>query len=104
MFKGTTPAINLYIDTDLSLTGMAQIWVTIKAETGDPVNWVKSDLLIDDTEKKITLTLSQLETLALASGKAQIQVRLLTNDNKALATNICYFCISDVLKGGVISA
>ena len=103
MYKGTTPAISLLIDTDLTLSAMAQIWVTIKDSSGEIYNWEKSDLTINDTQKQLIIDMSQLETLALASGPAEIQVRMLTGDDKALATNISYFNVSDVLKGGVIS-
>ena len=102
MYKGTTPTFTIRLCGQIDLEeDTSEIWVTIKDSAGELHNWTKTDLELEDNI--IYLTLSQTETLGIASGRAELQVRILTGDNKALASKIAIFDADDVLKGGVIS-
>ena len=102
MFKGTTPTFIISLCSELDLNeDTSEIWVTVKDSSGSLLNKTKSELTIEDN--KLLVYLTQAETNAFASGKAMLQVRILTTGGKALASKIAEFDVDDVLKSGVIS-
>ena len=102
MYRGTTPTIIFKLNTDLDLTTLTQIWVTMQDMNDSQYTWDIDDVTIDNTGKTISLPLSQEETLVLSNGMATVQIRLLTSENKALATNVAMIDINNILKDGVI--
>lgn len=103
MFRGTTPTLIFELDTDLDLTAMSQVWVTIKDALGRPFNWEIDRLTLDNEHKRITLALTQQETLAMIPGIAHVQIRMLTSDGVALTTYVEKFPLHMILKEGVIT-
>ena len=101
MTRGTTPTIVLTLDTDLPLNDIAELWVTFKASTVE-VTKSLSDVSLDSVNKKITLELSQEDTLKLYNGKCEVQVRFRTGNDLAYATSIASVDINRILKEGVI--
>lgn len=101
MYRGTTPTLVFKLDTELDLTTLTKVWVTI--QNGDTqYNFDITRCTIDNTEKTIAVSLTQEETLALKRVVSNVQLRMLTSSDKALATNIVQININNVLKGGVI--
>lgn len=101
MYRGTTPTLVFKLDTELDLTTLTQVWVTI--QNGDTqYNFDITRVTIDNEEKTIAVSLTQEETLALKRVVSNVQLRMLTSADKALATNIVQININNVLKGGVI--
>lgn len=101
MYRGTTPTLVFKLDTELDLTTLTQVWVTI--QNGDTqYTYDITRVTIDNEEKTLSISLTQEETLAYKKVISLAQIRLLTSDDKALATNVVDFNIHNVLKGGVI--
>ena len=111
MRRGTTPAILLTVDTDL--TGFS-VYVTIRSYTENIPEILKchparqttieNDRLtvdVDDGISTIAFSLTQEETLAFAPGKAEIQVRAI-KDGTASATEIAKVNVGNILLEGVI--
>ena len=101
MYRGTTPTLIFKLDTELDLTTLTQVWVTI--QNGDvQYTYDITRVTIDNEEKTLSVSLTQEETLAYKKVISLVQIRMLTSDNKALATKEVDFNIHNVLKGGVI--
>lgn len=104
MTRGTTPSLKLEID--FKTTDLAAVWITI-SQGGPVINKTLADegVTITDTEDgaEITVTLSQEDTLALAPGGAELQVRALLVDDTAAASNIARLTVKRILKDGVIT-
>ena len=101
MYRGTTPTLYLELDTELDLSNLAEMWVTFKSPTVE-ITKTLSEVAFDSETNVITVILSQNETLQLFNGKADVQVRLRTNDDLAYATDILDVEIGRILKEGVI--
>lgn len=102
MYRGTTPSIVYKLDTELDLNDLTQVWVTIESSKIEMTKDI-TQVSIDDTEKTITVPLSQDDTLQFKAGKVKCQMRLYFNDTSAYATPITELTINDILKDGVIN-
>lgn len=109
MRRGTTPTINLSLD--VVSTDLAVVWITI-AQDGRVV--LNKDLhsegvTIEDVTEEgsahavIHMTLTQADTLALANGPAELQIRALMDDDKAAASGIFKLTVARILKNGEIT-
>lgn len=114
MRRGTTPAIVLTVDTDL--TGFS-VFVTIRSGYTENIPdilkcnsknreeiTIGNDRLTVEVEEGIStvaFSLTQEETLALVPGKAEIQVRAIHNGT-AIATDIASVDVGRILLEGVI--
>lgn len=101
-FAGTTPSYTLEIE-GYDLTDMS-VYLTIIGASGAMVSRTNGDLVIsgDETGSVIAFRLTQAETMALGPGTAQVQVRFIDGDGKALATDIGEIRIDRTLQPGVI--
>lgn len=101
MRRGTTPY--LPIKTDQDLTKMDYIVVTVEDSAGNEVSVDNKSGMMTVKSTEITVKLTQEQTLSLSEGELQIQVRAAdeTGEN-AIASNIMYGLLDDVLKDGVI--
>lgn len=102
MYRGTTPTIVFNINSDLDFSLLSQVWVTFKSQTAEITKDIAS-LDLDNENRKISVRLSQTETLQFNNQHVETQIRFLLNDGTAFATNIVKFPINAILKGGVIS-
>lgn len=101
MIRGTTPVLEfeLPFDTDL----LEEAYVTISQRGA-----VAIEKSIDECTLKhdmLSVRLSQEETLELTAQRnlqAEIQLRVLTRDGEALASNIESVDVGRILKDGVI--
>ena len=84
MWQGTTPTIE--IKTDINLTPMAQVQLTIEDRKGNRLTINQEELTI--SEDTVTFQLSQKESLSLSPGRVSLQLRVKTNDGDVLASNI----------------
>ena len=86
MIRGTTPDYILTVDADLS---DKTVYVTISqlrtrlTLTGDDLS-----IATDSEGSTIAIRLTQQQTLGLAVGKAEVQVKFIGEDGKTQATNI----------------
>lgn len=102
MYRGTTPNLCFNIKSKLSLEDMAQIYVTLKSMTKE-ITYQKDDLIIDASNKRVIVAMSQEDTLTFKDKSVKAQIRLLSNSGKAYASDIVDVALNDVLKDGVIS-
>ena len=99
MYRGTTPTLKFTLPFDTST--LDAVWVTIAQGGKVIINKEKSDCDLKGTD--ISVTLTQAETLALTAGnKTEIQLRVLTTDGLALASEIFRENTDYIFKDGVI--
>ena len=111
MRRGTTPTLNISID--YASYDIAAAWITItqggrividKTLSSDGVTIEDVTDSQGNTTAIIHMTLTQEDTLALASGKeAALQIRTLMNDGSAGASSIFKLNVAAILKEGVIT-
>lgn len=102
MYRGTTPTIAIKLNTDIKLESLKQIWVTFDNGGGKVITKSIEDVVIDTDSQKLKVSLTQEETLSFTGASIDIQVRILTDTDVALATPIKSLPVSRVLEGGII--
>lgn len=114
MYRGTTPTITINCDIDVS--EFVTMWVTFRTQqlaTYAPPKQVEvtkhlGDEGVDATDKVVTVSLTQADTLRLGSlspdedQQVEVQIRGRTEDGRAFASNIMTAPLSRILKDGVI--
>ena len=105
MTRGTTPTEVYELDTpDLDMSTLTVVWITIRDERDQKYTWDDiSRMSFDNENKTISITFTQEETLAFVPGQATVDIRALTADNKAIATDTTIIEIHDIQKDGVIA-
>lgn len=101
MYRGTTPTLYLELETEIDLSDVTELFVTIKSPRVE-INKSISDVQIDNDLKVITVSFTQEETLKLFKGIADVQVRFKLSNGLAYATTIESIEIERILKDGVI--
>ena len=103
IIRGTTPTIEITVKSELDFDDIQQVWVYISQQNKVKVDKLISDVTLDSENKKISVLLSQEDTLALKSNsEALFQIRLLLTDETALATPAAKVKVIEVYKGGII--
>lgn len=100
MFRGTTPTLIIRLNTEVDLETCKQIWITFD-NAGKVLTKTKEDIEIE-AGGRMKISLTQEETLSFTGSSIDVQVRLLTDSDSALATPIKKLPVSRVLEGGVI--
>lgn len=114
MYRGTTPTITINCDIDVS--EFVTMWVTFRTQqlaTYAPPKQVEvtkhlGDDGVDATDKVVTVSLTQADTLLLGSlspdedQQVEVQIRGRMEDGRAFASNIMTAPLSRILKDGVI--
>lgn len=104
MYRGTTPTLSIKVNSQLDITDMEQIWVTLKSQSSElTLDKDRVNVVTTEEETKLILQLTQEETLGFINGVAKIQVRFLSGSGMAYASNIKEVNINQILKEGVIS-
>lgn len=98
MIRGTTPTLEFELPIDTSLLKTA--WVTIKQNLEIVIN--KSLEELNRSGKVLSLSLTQEDTLNLKDGYVEIQLRVVTMDDEALASNIFKVSVNRILYEEVI--
>ena len=102
MIKGTTPTLHFNLPIDTSVIVSAEIVVEY-VDSNKSVTIVKTTDACTIGENYIETVLTQEETLQLpAPTTVNIQLRILTNDGTALATEIQKVSVKRLLKEDVI--
>lgn len=102
IIRGTTPTININVETEIDFSQISNIWVYISQMGLVKVDKVMQDTVLKPEESVISLKLSQDDTLKLVKGDALIQIRLLMADGTALANIADHFTVEEIYKDGVI--
>ena len=99
MRRGTTPAITLTVDYDITAW---TVYVTLR-NGGNVLTLTNDALTMSYANQKTTiaLALTQEQTLAFSVGTCEVQVRAI-HDGTAIATNIEKLDVKRILKDGVI--
>lgn len=101
MRRGTTPTIQVSVDFDLN--ACKTVWFTLKQGKTE-ITKEKDSLVIDENGMGFSVTLLQDDTLKLKDNEyCEAQVRALTNEGKAIASNAVGIEVWKILKDGVIT-
>lgn len=101
MRRGTTPFIEIKVNRDL--TPMDYVLFTMEDAAGTEVNVDNKGGMMVIKPDLITVKLTQEQTLSLIEGDVQMQLRASDADGAgAIASNIMYGLLEDVLRDGVI--
>lgn len=103
LIRGTTPTIIITVQTEIDLHQVAEVWIYFSQQNKVKVDKKVEDVTFDYEHRKMTVLLSQKDTLALKEGEALFQIRLLLQDGTALATLASKVDVKPVYKGGVIT-
>lgn len=101
MIRGTTPYIKINTDTDL--TRMGYVVFTMEDSAGTEINVDSESGRMEVTADAVLVRLTQEETLSLAEGDLQMQLRAASsNGAAAIASNVMYAVLDNVLNEEVI--
>lgn len=103
LIRGTTPTIEITIQTEIDLYQVAEVWIYISQQNKVKVDKQLDDVTFDYEHRVMSIKLEQNDTLALNEGEALFQIRMLLTDGTALATLASKITIKEVYKGGVIT-
>lgn len=99
MRRGTTPAIVLTVDMDIT---SYTVYVTLKNRSAELTLTNDSVVMdFDDGKTSIAFSLTQEQTLKFGTGTCEVQVRAI-HDGTAIATDIKTMDVNRILKEGVI--
>ena len=98
MIRGTTPTIEFNLPFDASLFSV--FYVTFNQSEKTVVEKSHKDCKV--AGNKITVTLTQEDTLKLENDYVEIQIRRKTSSGDVLASNIMTDHADKILKDGVI--
>ena len=100
MIRGTTPILHFTLPFEVS--ELSEYWITI-SQRYENIKIDKTSADCTASGSEITLTLTQEDTLKLMPDKpAYIQIRALTTEDIAIASNMVTCDVGDILKEGVI--
>ena len=103
MYVGTTPQIK--INLNIPIDHIKRLWITFESQKVELTKEISDCDIIDN---QIYCTLSQEDTFLLNPDnkdiKIKLQVRILTDDDKAFASNITELQLKKILKEGIIDA
>lgn len=104
MYRGTTPTIVLkFVNSGLNVSeDIKQLWLTFKNLKTEKT-FCLNDFEIDVEENTATLIMSQEDTLEFMKSEVKTQLRILTVDNYAMASNLNNLAMCGILKEGVIT-
>ena len=98
MIRGTTPT-NVF-NVNLDLTNADVIYITYAQQNKPIIEKAINDIVVEPD--KLTVKLTQQETLKLQVRACEIQIRARFPDGTAIASNIIQTTARKILKGGVI--
>ena len=105
IIRGTTPTITYKITSDVDLTTLSEIWLTVADKLTTAMRTYKlskSEITVDNVEKTISAVMTQEDTLLFKSQTVQIQIRAKDTSDKSYATDISDVPLKKILEGGVI--
>lgn len=100
MIRGTTPKLVFNLPFDVS--DIKTVWVTFSQYNREVFTIETENLTMDGM--KVSVELTQAQTLELSQNDSvEIQLRILTNNGDALASNIMKTSAGKILKDGEIA-
>lgn len=101
MFRGTTPMLEIKI-TGIEVADLESIYITLKQYKKE-VTKTTEDINIDEISNTLYAPLSQEDTLTLSRGYVYVQMRAVTKDGLAVASDVKMTTMEEILKEGVIT-
>ena len=103
MRQGTTPTITMTLPEEIPVDEVTAAVFSI-AQTGQEIiSKNLSELTVDATSNTLAVTLSQKDTLALDKDiVAEIQIKVKTNAERVLASDIIRTPVNRIINGEVI--
>lgn len=98
MYRGTTP--QHIFESDLDLSEAATVYITYEQAGKTILEKSKNDITF--SEGRMSVTLTQEETLKFDCRFVEIQIRARFADGRAVASNIITTTANKILKEGVI--
>lgn len=98
MIRGTTPTLEFVLPFETSL--LAEAYVTLSQSDGVVLDKPLSECTLDGN--KMTVKLTQEDTLKLKTGLVEVQIRAKTIDGDVIASDIILTSAQKILKDGVI--
>lgn len=103
IIRGTTPTIEITIKSELDFSTINQVWIYISQQNKVKIDKLISDVTFEPVDKIISVRLDQDDTLSLKAGiETLFQIRLLLNDDTALATVASKVNVIEIYKEGTI--
>lgn len=96
--RGTTPTVEVDVDTDLT---DYTCYLAIGKAKQAKVTSSNCTMELDGDSTKLAFKLTQDETLSLAKGQTKIQLRAIKDDD-AIATEMLDIEVLDIVQDGVI--
>lgn len=105
MYRGTTPTLKIKVNgkngkTPPDIQTFKSIYVTIKQ--GETELTKTDNDIRKEEENVLSVALSQEETLMFGKGHVDIQLRAVTDNGVAIASNIKMAFMEQILKDGVV--
>lgn len=101
MRRGTTPTLEIKI-TGIEVAQLESIYVTL-SQYKKQVTKEAEEITVDELNNILYVPLSQEDTLSLARGYVYIQMRAVTKDGLAVASDMQMTTMEEILKEGVIT-
>ena len=105
IIRGTTPTITYKITSQVDLTTLSEIWLTVADKLTTAKKTYKlsdNEVTVDNEAKTISAVMSQADTLLFKSQTVQVQIRAKDTSDKSYATDISDVPLATILEGGVI--
>ena len=100
MRRGTTPTHTFTIPNEISVPTLEVIYITYSQFGRTVLEKDIDDLLINN--QKLSITLTQEETLSFKDGTANVQIRCRSSEDIAYASDIKTIKVETVQKKGII--
>ena len=103
--RGTTPTITYKITSQVDLTTLTEIWLTVADQLTTAKRTYKlskNEIVVDNEAKTIEANMTQEDTLMFKSKYVLIQIRAVDTGNLAYVTKISNVELEQILEGGVI--
>ena len=101
MYRGTTPTVTFNLSADFELSMIDKCYVTFKSRSGKHEITLE-DVVINEEESTLSVTLSQEDTLSFDEGLVEIQIRIKLSSGEAYASPVKSFTMKQILKDGII--
>lgn len=101
MFRGTTPTLTFNVFTSLDLNDIDTCLVTIQSKSGMKERTFE-DVDINVEDKKISITLTQEDTLYFDKGDIEIQIKLKMKNGYVYASSIIESKMEKILNEEVL--
>lgn len=98
--RGTTPTIEYILPENVSASAIKRLNVAFSQNGNLILQKSISDCVIDGNI--ITVKLSQKDTLRFKKGDVSMQIRIVTNDDEAFASDEMVTSVSEILRDGEI--